>query len=75
MATKNFEIKLYTFDCTGCEKCIQKCKNNVLKIVDNGMCRFVNVINEASCIGCGLCETYCYHDAIKIVPAMTMADV
>lgn len=75
MATKNFEIKLYTFDCIGCEKCIRKCKNNVLKIVDNGMCRFVNVINEASCTGCGLCETYCYHDAIKIVPTMTMANV
>jgi len=66
MTTEDFEIKLFTFDCTGCGICRDKCKNNVLKIIDNGMCRFVNVIDEASCIGCGLCEKHCPTNAIKI---------
>ncbi|MCH4016938.1 MAG: 4Fe-4S binding protein [Prevotella sp.] len=66
MKTKDFEIRLFSLDCTGCGKCLKKCKNDVLKIVDNGMCRFINVINEASCIGCRICEDNCPTHAILI---------
>lgn len=67
MTTNNFEIRLFTYDCIGCGICWHKCKKNVLKMVDNGMCKFVNVIKETSCIGCRLCEELCPTNAIIIV--------
>jgi len=67
MATNKFEIKLYTFDCIGCGKCIRKCPNEVLKLVNNGMCRFICVANEYLCTGCKRCEQACRNKAIRII--------
>jgi NAD-dependent dihydropyrimidine dehydrogenase PreA subunit len=59
-------INLFTYDCTGCGKCIRVCPESVLKIVYNGMTRFINTKNEEECIGCGRCEHACKNNAIKI---------
>jgi len=60
------EIAIFTFDCTGCGRCVLRCPQHVLKLVDNGMCRFVTVVNEDACVGCGRCEEVCPVKAIKI---------
>jgi|WetSurMetagenome_2_1015567.scaffolds.fasta_scaffold199838_2 NAD-dependent dihydropyrimidine dehydrogenase PreA subunit len=59
-------ISLFTYDCTGCGRCIRACHKHVLKMIDNGMARFINTINEDDCTGCGRCESACENDAIKI---------
>jgi ferredoxin len=59
-------INLFTYDCTGCGKCVRVCPPKILKIVNNGMVRFVNMENEDACIGCGRCERVCRNNAIKI---------
>lgn len=60
------KIDTITTKCTGCGKCVHVCRIGCLKIVDNGFCRFVNVVDENLCIGCGLCEQICPKKAIKI---------
>lgn len=60
------KIDTITTKCAGCGKCVHVCKIGCLKIVDNGFCRFVNVLDENLCIGCGLCEQICPKQAITI---------
>ena len=36
-------IDLFTYSCVGCGKCIRVCSKDVLKLVDNGKIRFINV--------------------------------
>ncbi len=61
------DIELYTFDCLGCGRCVKRCPSGILKMIDNGMCRFVNVQNEHLCIACRRCEEMCRTKAIRIV--------
>lgn len=70
---KKIEVELFTFNCIGCGKCVSHCKQGVLKMVDNGMCRFVNVVDETRCLGDGLCENICPKKAIKITRNRTSA--
>lgn len=60
------KIMLYTFDCTGCGYCVKVCGNGVLRLVDNGACRFVNVTDAARCSCCGRCEMRCPNGAITL---------
>lgn len=66
------EIVLHTFDCIGCGRCIEACGNGVLKFVDNGACRFINVADAARCTGCGRCERRCPKKAISLKTNDTM---
>ena len=66
MTTRKRKIVLYTFDCTGCGYCVKVCGNEVLKLVDNGACRFVNVADASRCNGCGRCERRCPNGAISL---------
>lgn len=60
------QIILYTYNCTGCGRCAKHCPKKILKMADNGMCRFVNVTDENSCTGCGKCVKLCAAKAIRI---------
>lgn len=66
MTTRKQKIVLYTFDCTGCGYCVRVCGSEVLKLVDNGVCRFVNVADASRCNGCGRCERRCPNGAISL---------
>ena len=66
MTTRKQKIVLYTFDCTGCGYCVKVCGNEVLKLVDNGACRFINVADASRCNGCGRCERRCPNGAISL---------
>ncbi|MCK9161021.1 MAG: 4Fe-4S binding protein [Bacteroidaceae bacterium] len=61
------DIITYTFDCIGCGKCVSVCPHQALKLVNNGMCSFVNVIDVDLCNGCKKCERVCKVGAIKII--------
>lgn len=71
MARRTRKPTLYTFNCTGCGYCVKVCGNEVLKLVDNGSCRFVNVADASRCTGCGRCERRCPHGAISLKPENT----
>ena len=71
---KNTEIVLRTYDCTGCGRCVEACRRGVLRLADNGQCRFVQVADAARCAGCRACERSCRNKAIvirKIEPRKT----
>ena len=62
MKTGNIERKVYISPwCTGCGKCVEKCSQNALKIVD----KKAN-INRIKCILCGYCVGVCPELSIKI---------
>ncbi|MFV0588471.1 4Fe-4S dicluster domain-containing protein [Bacteroides reticulotermitis] len=60
------EIELFTYDCIGCGRCVEYCPRGVLRIVENGMCCFVNVANADLCTGCRRCEKACPTKAIHV---------
>ncbi len=62
-------ILLFTYDCAGCGRCVARCPAQVLKLVGNDICRFVNVEDEARCVVCGICERVCPRHAIKLILA------
>lgn len=60
------KIETFTYECSGCGKCAEQCPRGVLKMVDNGLCRFVNVADESLCKGCRRCEKACTRGAIQV---------
>ena len=74
MTAQKRKIVLYTFDCSGCGYCTEVCGSGVLKLVDNGACRFVNVADASRCTGCGRCERRCPNNAILLKPNNTMKE-
>ncbi len=60
-------IDLFSYSCVGCGKCIRVCAKDVLKLVDNGKIRFINVAHAEACDRCRSCEEVCRHHAIRIV--------
>lgn len=74
MTPRKRKIVLYTFDCTGCGYCVRVCGNEVLKLVDNGSCRFVNVADASRCNGCGRCERRCPQQAISLKQSNMMKE-
>ena len=74
MTAQKRKIVLYTFDCTGCGYCTKVCGSGVLKLVDNGTCRFVNVADASRCTGCRRCEQRCPNKAISLKPNNIMKE-
>lgn len=67
------------YKCTGCNKCVEECPQNILKLV--GVTRLVHVrcvnvdkgknaksVCSIACIKCKLCEKNCPEDAVHVVP-------
>jgi len=66
------------YKCTGCNKCVEECPQNILKLV--GVSRLVNVrcvntdkgrdaknVCSVACIKCRLCEKNCPEGAVHVV--------
>lgn len=64
---KLISFDIFTFDCNGCEECIRHCKRNVLRLVDNGYCRYAIVQHPEKCSTCGKCIKVCKTQAMKMV--------
>ncbi|RHE90087.1 hypothetical protein DW712_16190 [Bacteroides intestinalis] len=60
------KIDTFTYNCIGCGKCVTCCPCGCFTLVDNGSCRFVNVVDADLCIGCKLCEQHCPNKVIRI---------
>ena len=39
------KIDTFTYNCIGCVKCVTCCQCGCFTLVDNGSCRFVNVVD------------------------------
>lgn len=62
-------IEVFTYDCTGCGTCVSRCRQNVLEMVSNGICRYVVVVNPEACVGCGKCTRVCPVGAVELLIA------
>lgn len=57
---------IYTYDCKGCRKCINRCQSNALKLIDNGYCCYVVVSDINKCTGCEKCIAVCETRAVRL---------
>ncbi|HOP41365.1 MAG TPA: RnfABCDGE type electron transport complex subunit B [Geobacteraceae bacterium] len=67
------------YKCTGCNKCVEECPQNILKLVEVTRLVHVRCVNvdkgknakavcSVACIKCKLCEKNCPEDAVHVVP-------
>lgn len=61
LSTKNRKLHI-DFWCERCGKCVQACKANALKIVDDKL-----IVDKEKCVLCGYCSSYCPQFCIKVV--------
>lgn len=60
-------LQIFAYECSGCGKCVEKCRRDVLKMVNNGSCKYAILINPDNCIGCGNCIKACKSHAIELI--------
>ncbi|SKC69665.1 aldo/keto reductase [Maledivibacter halophilus] len=61
LSTKNRRLHI-GFWCERCGRCVEACKLNALKIVEDKL-----VVDEEKCVLCGYCSSYCPQFCIKVV--------
>jgi ferredoxin len=62
-------IDVFTYDCIGCGTCVSRCRQDVLKLVSNGVCQYAMVVNPEACVGCGKCMKACPVKAVELLIA------
>lgn len=45
--------------CTGCGSCVQRCPQNCISFVEDGLGCTIPQIDQTGCINCGACEQVC----------------
>jgi H+/Na+-translocating ferredoxin:NAD+ oxidoreductase subunit B len=58
----NFQAKVDTDTCNGCEECIETCNMEALSLVDD-----ISNVDLDRCIGCGVCVSKCSSGAIELI--------
>jgi NAD-dependent dihydropyrimidine dehydrogenase PreA subunit len=53
--------------CTGCGKCLKRCRRNVFEMVKDGKAAHVIVRNPQNCTACGDCMTTCKFKALELI--------
>ncbi len=73
----NYYAEIDSELCTGCGTCIERCKMNALKLIND-----ISKVNTKRCIGCGNCVITCPVEAIyllkkdkQIIPPQTEDDL
>ena len=71
IVTSNYISKIDQDQCTGCEKCANKCPIQAISMVpiENPQTKKPKnaIVDESICLGCGVCALTCHKDAIKLV--------
>jgi 2-oxoglutarate ferredoxin oxidoreductase subunit delta len=70
-ADKEYEIKVYSEVCDGCELCVEFCPCDVLEIdrdhYNSRMLHYVKVTALDKCTGCKQCERICPTVSIMVI--------
>ncbi len=64
--TREVYVHISTSKCTGCGKCIERCKHGVLKLRYIDEKAYAWHAYPGNCIGCGKCAKACKQNAIEI---------
>lgn len=64
---EDFILHVLTYDCIGCGECVKRCRRNVLKLADNGQCRYAVVAYPGQCVGCKKCLSVCQTGALELI--------
>jgi heterodisulfide reductase subunit A-like polyferredoxin len=64
---KNKIIRVIDDNCTGCQRCLKKCRYRVLGAVSDEKGAHIFVKNPQQCTACGDCLVACKFKALEIV--------
>lgn len=68
---KEYEVKVLTEQCDGCELCVEFCPRDVLEIdmesFNSRMLHYVIVTDIDNCTGCNQCERICPSVSIYVI--------
>ncbi len=69
------EISLLIIDsqCTGCGRCADRCRRNVIEIAEQADYKWAWVVRPDACKACGKCREVCPNDAIRIMVKKVVA--
>lgn len=60
-------LQIFERKCIGCEKCVDRCRNNVLGMMYNDKYSHATVEFRERCTGCGICSFICPLGAIELI--------
>ena len=64
---KNKVVSVIDENCTGCSRCIKKCRHKVLNIKEDEVGKLVVVEYPRKCTACGDCIIVCKFNALELV--------
>ncbi|MDR1200078.1 MAG: 4Fe-4S binding protein [Tannerellaceae bacterium] len=64
---KNNVIRVIDENCTGCRRCLKRCRHKALEITDNETGRPVIIKYPEKCTACRDCILVCKFDALELV--------
>ena len=60
-------VRIIAENCTGCRKCLKRCRHHVFEMVKDEQGTHVIVKNPNKCTACGDCVNSCKFNALGIV--------
>lgn len=64
---KNKVAHVIEESCTGCQRCLKKCRHKALETVDNEKGKYIIIKYPAKCTACGDCIAACKFNALELV--------
>jgi NAD-dependent dihydropyrimidine dehydrogenase PreA subunit len=64
---KNKVICVVNDNCTGCQRCLKKCRHNALGIIDGDVGRCVVLKQPEKCTACRDCIIVCKFNALELI--------
>lgn len=64
---KTISLLIIDAKCTGCGKCIDRCRRSVIALAEEGGYKWAWAVRPDECTGCGKCRKSCPEDAIRLM--------